>query len=265
MPQTPIHTELEASAAFGTPNLQPWRPEEGGVPYLIHRTDQTLVRVEEMLRAPTRTRHKLDASDLASFIAATKMFSGADSIIYANREKLALRCVVDHYTRDKTAWGQHLISYEMKHSPDWLTWTGANKRRFEQAEFAEWLDDNALVIVEPKPAAIIELARNLEVRQSGVFKQATRIQDGSYDLTYTVNNEAQNVKVPERIRIELPVCSGDKTNVQLEARFRWRISDGRTMFFYDLYRVDDVLDRYWENVSAEIAADTGLKVLQGRY
>lgn len=261
----PIHTEHEALVAFGQPVMTPHRVVKDGVPYLVHRNDQQISSVEGMLPQPTRTRHTLKAHSMAAFVAAVLDYARPDSRIYADRDSMTMTCVVDHYAASQPEWGQHLIVYKMKLSPDWTVWTDCNKRKFEQIEFADWLEDNALVITDPKPAAIIELARNLEIRQSGMFKQASRVQDGSFDLTYTVNNEAVNVKVPERLRIELPVCVGDQTNVQLEARFRWRVADNRTRFFYDLYRVDDVLDRYWADVSKHAEDATKVKTLQGQY
>ena len=91
------------------------------------------------------------------------------------------------------------------------------------------------------------------------FKSAIRLQNGGVNLSFVQDDDAQTLQkmaVFERFAIGIPVFwNGDP--YQVDARLRYRVRDGKLIFWFELVRTDKILEAAAQTVIAEIREKTG--------
>lgn len=158
---------------------------------------------------------------------------------------------------------------------EWATWLANNGmgKAKGQVQFAEFIEDNTPDIFKPtgstKPdaATMLEVARELEAKGEMQFVSNVRLSDGRQQFTY---NEATNatvgkgkLDVPEEFVIRLVPYVGSAL-VEVTARLRFRIKEGKLTFWYDLLRPHKVREDAFNSARARVEEATSKKVLIGR-
>ena len=110
---------------------------------------------------------------------------------------------------------------------------------------------------------MLQIALNFRVTQGVNFVSATRLQDGNLDFVYSNTVDAtgkgadgKKLAIPETFTIEVPIFHGiAQERVKIEARFRFRLDQGRLSLWYELVRpqraVEDAYRKLWERVKKE--------------
>lgn len=216
---------------------------------------------------PVRIEQAVKVGDAASFLSYHALYSDENSRAFAERDSNSIRAVLDyHKSNDKTArFGKHTLTLVLRHTEEWQKWTKSNGKPMEQAEFAEFLEENAPDVVFPSAADMLEMATTLQATIDVQFKKAYNLQSGAVELRYEENINGRfgkgEVVVPKSFKISIPVYDGQDA-VQIEAMFRFRIRGEKLSLHYQLLHLDRWKRDAFNAVVAEIAAG-GVTVFNG--
>lgn len=222
------------------------RPAGDGVePLAILPHGDGQFRIESLEKYRTtldRVRQKVDVLTADSFIDYWKRFAMEDSVIFADECAGAYVGIIDYHTTENgPRFCSHMVAYEAQPSLEWQTWTGSDAKSMTQADFARFIDDNYVDVIDPPHADMLAVATNLKAKKSVEFASATDLQTGQVQFLYqeTIRGSAEkrqgSLKIPEIFTIRIPVLLGDVA-VELQARLRYRIEEGKLRMWYDLHR-----------------------------
>lgn len=203
---------------------------------------------------PRRIRADVSVETLESFLSYYERFSNNQSVIFVNRQKGEITCIIDYHAPLSPEWCEHQIVYRMPSTPEWTAWKAKSGVPMTQSEFAQFIEDNAPDIVEPSAAEMLEVARNLQAKRKVEFKSSINEANGDVVLQYETETHAKGqIEVPAMFAIGMSVFQGGYP-YRIEARLRYRISDdGQLTMWYVLIRPDKV---------REAALDDVVKVLR---
>jgi uncharacterized protein YfdQ (DUF2303 family) len=239
-----------------------------GVPFVVVPTGYEVQRVEDTLMLPTRARGTVTVRDVASFIAVVKDYLRDCTRLYRTVQPPRFVAVFDDHAADQPRWGQHRAVYDCPVSPEWATWTKANKVPMDQATFAQFIEDNLPDIAEPPAADMLEVSRTLQAKKKVAFASGIRLDNGQQQLTYAEQIEGSagakgQLRVPEVFTIGVPVFEGGP-RYGVKCRLRYRISDaGALALWYDIERPHKVLEHAVDELRAKVEADTGRATING--
>lgn len=237
-----------------------------GSPFLI-RTDGTLVPIEGHLPAPTAIRGRVEFHDGASFSEYVNRFKDAGTTVFADRTKLAFAAVLDYHVAHPTdsdptepRWGRHRAGYAIQLTDEWKEWAGANGKEMNQLAFSSWFEDRIPDILEPAGAVIVELSRSFEAKKDVQFSGRINPDVGSVSLLYTedvsgVPREG-SIMLPRTFKLSIEPFQGAE-KVTIDARIRFRVTDGKVMLRYELVRYKHVLEDAFNEELADITAQLG--------
>lgn len=245
--------------------------QAAGLAYPISLVPDSL-RIEDLekhLPAPTRIRERLQLLDADTFIAYVNRFATEATAVFCNGpEGRTFTAVLDYHQPGHPSWGNHKASYQCPTTVEWGRWRAADRKKLTQAEFAEFIEDNVKDIVQPdgmptapNAADMLEISRTLEAKKNISFRQGTRLDNGQVQLTYNEQidgraGETGQLSIPEQFFVAVkPFLGGDAFCVP--ARFRYRITEGRLVMWYELVRPDKVLEEAYGAVRAKIAGSIG--------
>lgn len=225
--------------------------------------------LEHLLPNPTRTRQKLTVLDAESFIAYVNRFADAATAVFCNGpDGRTFLAVIDYHQPTAPAWRDHVATYRCPTSIEWGRWKENDRKRMDQATFAEFIEENVRDITQraneandPSPADMLEISRTLEAKKNITFRQGIRLDNGQVQLTYNEEidgraGEAGQLRIPEQFFIAVkPFLGGDAFCVP--ARFRYRILEGRLQMWFELVRPDKVLEEAYNAVRQKIQSAIG--------
>jgi uncharacterized protein YfdQ (DUF2303 family) len=234
-----------------------------------------MLKVEDdaqTLPAPLRKRAMVRLKDADSFIAYVKRHGSlTDSTVWctANYAEgvVKFQAIINDNGDNPAAaaWRDHKAFFTPEHSEEWRRWTGLNKKQMTQTDFAAFLEDNLKDVATPDGsglptgAAMLEMAIAFEATQDMRFKSAIRLSNGGVNLSFVQDDDAQTLQkmaVFERFAIGIPVFwNGDA--YQVDARLRYRVRDGKLVFWFELVRTDKVLEAAAATVIQTIREKTG--------
>ena len=256
------------------------KPQAGtypdAAPFLVLREADGKERVEfikETLAAPTRKRGKVLLNDADSFIAYYKLHGNA-APVYAGLEPAQFIAVLNDHTRDAAGWRDYRATYTVKHAPEWDTWTKHNGSgaAFNGTEsFALFLEENALDIVKPEAAKMLQIALNFRLNNQVNFSSAQRLQDGNAEFSYSniVNATAGSaaggkLTIPEQFTIEIPVFAAlNPKRYRIDARFRFRLREGGLTLWYELIHPRKAKEQAFKDMWAQIEKETKATLFHG--
>lgn len=262
-------------------------PYPDAAPYLILRDADGKERVEYIsgVKAPPpRKTGSVALLDSASFIEYV-VRHGTGLPIYATLKPVKFVAVLnDHESHEKGAgqsaplkagYKDFRATLTLAHSNEWDIWTKHNGSgaAFGSTEaFATFLEENAPDIIDPDPAAFLDLALNFRVNESVSFSEARRLQDGNVQFAFNrmvdgnTSGTGGTIKMPEQFRISVPVFAGiGAKRYECEARFRYRLNsaDGKVKIWYDLVRPHKVVEAAFQETWDSIAAGIKAPILLG--
>ncbi|MET4094592.1 DUF2303 family protein [Arthrobacter sp. UYCu712] len=130
-------------------------------------------------------------------------------------------------TTEEPGWGDHGVRLQLTESKEWKRWIAGSNKLMGQAEFAEFIEDNAENIVEPASAEILEIAQSLQIRRGVDFESGHRLSDGNVQFGYRETTTASagavgDLTIPASFTLALrPFAGGEAYKVT--ALFRYRL------------------------------------------
>jgi uncharacterized protein YfdQ (DUF2303 family) len=256
----------EAHAAPATPyELDP----QSAVVVRTIRNDESIqtVSLEYLLDRPKRPRGTVTLHDPGDFAAYVARQESADTTIFADQDALAVTAVFNDHTRDEAGWRDHAAVLQIQRDPDWQTWLTRDGLLSSQAEFAEHLENQAHVIIEPDAATMLEVATSFDARRHASFSRAVRLESGDVQLSWSEETSASagtsgRLDVPRQFTLGLAPFVGVDP-VEVVALLRYRIKDGRLGIGYKLLRPDHADRAAFTDIRAMIANEVTAPVLAG--
>ena len=271
---TKTRTEADAVAEIAA-RLMPEFRNINSTPLAIHR-DGKIESLERYLPEPLRPRARAVFNEPESFIQYVVDHAEEGTHLFGDVTESAgtFAAILDYHLPTSTEaekqgaqWGEHTAKLTLQTTPEWQRWLGSNAKPFEQAAFAEFLEDNVRDVVKPSGAELLEVALTLQAAKKVAFRSGIRLQNGEHQLTYVEEIAGQagatgQLQVPERFTIAVAPFEGTDP-VEIEVRLRYRLMEGRVVFIYQLLRPDVKIREVWQRIRERITEVTGFHVHRG--
>jgi uncharacterized protein YfdQ (DUF2303 family) len=264
VPRSPVTSDLEAV-------IEP----ENGIPYLVAPDGYQVHSLEHLLPNPTRKHAMVSVTTTDSFIDYSKKHGSLDEcVIYADIDAENSGCklvaVMNDNGADDAKWRDHRCTFEPAMSVEWKRWTDMDKKAMSQADFATWLEDNQgdvrSVNGSPSGADILAMAQAFEINADKRVKSHINLQSGGVRFEF-IDDETKDTRtsmeVFRRFTLALPVFDGSNDAYPVEARLKYRDSNGKVTFWYELIRPDRAFKTAVKSSLEKIKADTGFMILHG--
>lgn len=208
----------------------------------------------------------------ASLSAYVNRFSDERSILIADYDSGSIKAVLDwHYDNGleeaevlEPQPREHTCTLKLRPSEEFKRWAEMENTFHGQAEFAAFLEENAVDVIDPEPAILIEISRDLEGTQGVTFKSSTRLENGDRSFVYETETRAKgDIKVPSEFVLSIPLYDGEQP-VELRCAFRWRISSGQLQMGFIWRRVEYQRRAHFTQIATAAAEETGRPVFFGR-
>lgn len=275
-------TELKL-AAKGMPESVPVARLHGESPEF-----SSLKRLAEEWRLhPERKTGTAQVDTLSSFVDLTNRHKTADSAIFANTDwkAPALTAVIDYHKAESTdaQWLKHRVHYAFPLSEQWKTWVAMNGKPMNQSDFAQFIEDNIADLSSPEalevtdfeakfatkiatPSELVALSRGLAVRVESKAVSSVVLQSGEGEIVWDEVHQGadgKKLKVPGLFMLQIPLFHMGETQ-RVPVRLRYRIREGSTVWFYQIYRPDvAVTERVTEDYE-DAMRETGLPGFIGK-
>ena len=219
---------------------------------------------------PERVKASVTVLDPESFINYYALFSDPNSRVFADEVDLRVLAVLDyHEASDSYAprWGSHRLTLTLRHSAQWMTWIGQNNKQMTQQQFAEFLEQNSVDITDPAGGTLREIAEDLEATVDVEFASAQRQAGGKVNFKYTETTKTtvsggKTVTVPDNLSLAVPVFVGGPP-VSMGTFLRYRIKEAKLIFFYTLFRPEEVIRTAFAGARQAIADGIGATIING--
>lgn len=261
MPDFNIETAIDAGKKIAAGNII----KINGHSTMLVPEGMTLQQFPELKEELERTQATVTTDDAESFIEYFNRYASDSSSIFLSAEKF--NGIIDYHSEIAPAWCQHKVMFKPVTTTEWNKWSGANGHKFDQEEFAYFIEDCAEEIHNPPGAEMLEIATTLKAKSKVNFSSAKSLANGQTQLTYNEEIDGSagakgELKIPEIIDIGMRLYKGGDAYA-MKARFRYRIREGKIAFWYDLIRpsktVDAAIDDITVNIKSKVKCQMFIK------
>jgi uncharacterized protein YfdQ (DUF2303 family) len=198
--------------------------------------------------------HEWDATKVYASLAAFRIVAVFNDDVKADGEQ-------------RPGWGDHRAELDLVRTPEWSAWEESDGRMMNQADFAEFIEDRLLDIVEPEAADMLELAQTFHAVTGVNFRSSTILASGQRQLTYEESTTATaghggKLVIPKEFVLGIPPFENGEA-YRLTARLRFRLSSGSLALGYRLTRPRDVLRAAFDDVVDNVATTVAASVFRG--
>ncbi|WP_405676855.1 YfdQ family protein [Streptomyces sp. NBC_01511] len=216
---------------------------------------------------PARKSGTTIVRDVTSFLAYFDKHGDDDSEVYADVEQRTITAVLDAHSAEGARWGRHRLQLQLRHTPAWLAWTKVDNQLMPQKDFAEFIEDNLLDLVDPSAATMLELAESFEATTSAAFQSSQRLDNGQRRFSYTEEISAKaghkgDIVIPATLTLALRPFEGSEP-YSVTARFKYSLAKEELRLGVKLDRPGDVLAAAFDDIRTLIDSDVPMAVLNG--
>jgi uncharacterized protein YfdQ (DUF2303 family) len=272
--QTAIEKFSKIVAAIQAPNVLASVAPAAPVPYTVI-PDGWQVRQIDLPIKPSRIAARLALHEAAAFVSYVKEFCTPTTRVFLDQDKLTFTAILDYHNGGSTVtdqpgpeWCDHIATFTIRTTPEWEAWKGSNKNSFDQVEFAEFLEDNIVEVVEPSGADMLEITRSLEAKKDVSYSSGIRLANGAFRLHFdeairgTANTQHGTIDIPEEFKLQMQVVRGGSL-MKFPARFKYRLKDRGLTLWYEIIRPHRIIEKAIEETVALIAEGTGVPIWKG--
>jgi uncharacterized protein YfdQ (DUF2303 family) len=209
--------------------------------------------IAKYLPAPRRKVGTYTVRAPESFAAYLAKHGVEETEVWADPVGLRIVGVVNaHGAPGVTGWGDHRVVLPIEHTVAWKAWAQHDGKLLGQSDFAELIEERAVDIVRPAAADMLELAQTFQATIGVEFGSSKLLSSGERRLEYreTVDAKAGRagaLEIPRDFDLALVPFEGAQP-FKVNARFRYRITDGTLRVGYRLTRPEDVIREAFESV-----------------
>jgi uncharacterized protein YfdQ (DUF2303 family) len=174
------------------------------------------------------------------------------------------------------------VFYDFPISKEFKWWLAHNREPFNQDEFAQALEERVIEMaayedkdvdsvrgLKPKfadPIEILQLSRTLEIYSAESLVKSVNLSSGERELKFTATHngaDGKPINIPDFFVLNIPVFVGGSPERVL-ARLRYRKNAEKLKWFYDLYRIDNVLEISFRNAAERAVREIALPLVMGK-
>lgn len=231
-----------------------------GTPIVVVPPNYQVIEKNNLRTRPVRIEQNVTLHTADSLLEYIKQFGDESSMIFCD-ERTAKFTVIFDYHGSIPNWCSHIANYTSPTSREWDTWSAADGKKMSQEDFALFIERNAKEIQDPNAADMLEIAMTLQTKKDVKFKSGIRLNNGQVDFSYTENIDGTaghngQLKIPDTITLGVRVFQGGD-GYQLQAKLRYRITEGKLSIWYDLINKDVVKEDATQQLIAYI--NTGIE------
>lgn len=202
--------------------------------------------------------------DPASFVRYMKRYGDPDrSLIRLDARTGRVKGTLNYLDNQAEAigWRNHTVTLKCAATDELMAWERADEKLMTQDTFAEFVEDNQPVFIEPDAATMLELAQSMRGSVNVNWQKAVQLSNGETKFEYIEDVEAKagkrgDLTIPVTFRIGLRLYEGGE-RFPIDARLRWRVNSGNLLIGYKMLRLEDVrrvaFDRITETITDELA------------
>lgn len=218
---------------------------------------------------PPYIKQGIVVDERASLVGYVNRFSDHRTVLVADYDTGCIGAMLDYhgdFDAGMLAPGpvKHKATLKLRDSEEFQRWAKVQGQLLEQSEFAAFLEENSEDIVDPDPAVMIEISRDLEATQGVVFKASNRLESGDRAFVYETQTHTKGeMKIPREFRLSIPLYQGEEP-VTLRCAFRFRIGGGGLLLGFEWRRVEYQRQAYFAQIAHAVAEETGRPLFIGR-
>jgi uncharacterized protein YfdQ (DUF2303 family) len=274
-------TEAQAVADLAARAAEPHPiPTDG--PSAITTPDGRVVILdpESLGLAPRRPSGTTFVHSAEAFLALWDRWADGSSIVYSDRDRtheVNLGEVVGVLNDDaETAegapgWRDRRVRLTVSRSDAWRAWCALDGAFVPLRNFADFVDERRLDIVDPPTADVIELSQSLQISTSSQVSRTNRLDDGSTQILYTEEvtetraGKGGEITIPKAITFMVPIVEADEVQgrdpTQVVAEFRIRKDGGSVAVGLKIIDRDGIDRRAWEAETGIIGQDASVSLI----
>lgn len=250
-------------------NLSAIKAEDGSTAIPLPEGYQ-LATIPPLEKPLTRIRARAELTDAASFVEYLRLFKQPGSRIFAQTRAAgaaaaSFRAIIDYHKGEGTPdHCAHAAGYAPRYSEQWKRWTAAQAKPMSQMEFAEFIEENRVDIVEPEAATLFDIVRKFKASKKIDYDSVTYQPDGSVMVAYSDKVEAagRGIAVPERITLGIPVFfKGPPYAVGV--LMRYKVGEGAVAFSLKIDRADYIEQDAFDVIAKDVSAATEIPIYMG--
>ena len=252
METTTLTASGDIQAAIDAGKLLATKPFEiNGTPALIIPDNHSLELLNDLRDRPLKTSQKTTHTTAKSFVDYFNKFANADSVVFIDQDAATFNAIIDYHGAEEANSGLHSAKFSLKKSKEWGIWLSGDGVKMNQEDFGRFIENNLEEIITPavnegekstapSGAQMLEIALSIQAKTETKFSSAQRLDNGQVQLSFheEINGTAGakgDLKIPQTFFIGLKIYEGGEP-YQLEARLRYRISNGTLTLWYELIR-----------------------------
>jgi hypothetical protein len=247
--------------------------------------------LDEYAPKPERREGTATAASVASFCALMNRSKDEHSAVFADvidKTSPKLIGILDYNLsgpkNEDARFRRHRVNYAFPLTTEWRAWS-SERKNMAQAEFAEFLEDRILDVMDPAaagqkaadiasklgialapPQRLMELSRGLKINAETKVANAVTLATGETQFSFEETHKGEDgspVKVPGAFVVVVRVFeAGDP--FQLPIRLRYRVERGQVLWSLIPIDAQKVFDTAVDSVIATVAEATGLPVYAGQ-
>lgn len=248
--------------------------------------------LDEYKQKPDRVAGTSSHDSLNSLIMHVNTFKETiRSAIFADEKEFSVTAMYDYHTPGDARFLEHRAVFAATTSRQWDAWTEAGTEGMNQAEFANFIETNALDLINPPTATtgndgdeailtiaktlnttiasaskVLELARGISLNEASKAKSHFDPGSGQVQIEYLTEHQdtgGKKLTVPGLFLIAIPVFEKEHA-YRIVVRLRYRLSNGNVTWFVNMYQPEKCVEDAFGEICQVTAASTGLTVYRGR-
>lgn len=233
---------------------------------------KTLERLSKKFAdVPARLEQTVIVRDPDSFVGYLTRHGTSSVAVFCTPERMNFSAVLDYHDATAPKWGHHRCTLALERTRELNTWLKNDGEKMSQTDFARFIEDNASEIISsedtPSGSEMLKIALTLSRTEDANFKSGTNLDNGETKFVFEQNfndraGEMGDLTIPRKIKIGVPLFkSADPSEgYAIDARFRYRVQQGRLTMWYELIRpervIDDAVNTMSDYIKDQIAANT---------
>lgn len=242
------------------------------IPYALVPRGYEVASLEKYMVDKEQIKQSVMVTSASSLIAYLVRFKDNRSVIFADTDNTRFRGVLDYHLDSKSPFkNTHIITYDCPHSEEWKAFTGSDKHKMDQVEFAEFIEQNIKSIAPVSDSNktsgndLLAMVLAFQETRTSEFKSVNRLNDGTYQMAFSNEKSGSgNTQLPEKISLAIsPFHNG--TPYQIDARFRYRLREGRLTLWYELIEPQKIIEHAYNEILVDLQSQLpDVPVFEGR-
>lgn len=242
-------------------------------------------------------------TQLPSFIALVNRFKFPHSAIFAVDDftRPSLTAIFDYHPDNAEVGGEvsvnaaqarrHRATYAFPLSKEWQAWFSRDAKPMSMGEFAQFLETQIVDVSEDPvslwseqaqafakanratgpdaiatPTRLVDLSVKFKIYETAESCEAVNLTSGETEFTFVSEHKAADgkpVNFPKLFSIVIPIFARSPVFYRIIARLRYRIANGKPVFWYEMWRPDLTFETAFNEALEQVTTETGLPVYAG--